>query len=546
MRDARRKRIGLLLGVMALMGAIVVPGTAAQSETVRMEVGVLRLHLDSGANQRYFRFDTRAGDGYTQGIPQLINQSQSPCPVSSLSGPQWVSLTAGTTSFALNQVGLSNNSLGVRFLNCGRVDAPNWALRIKLGTDIDPLNPPASGIGVDRAELDLQGWGGVTAVADLFLDGAPTGSVTQFISGTGTRARMVIDRTGLSLFDEIRLHPRDSFDSVALRGGGAGSPPRSTMGLALGTDDSLFRVVSETTAPSLSVTKNAVVSTDGGANWPQGTFASGDDLIGFDIQVSNASGAGQATGVSLSDVVPPDAGLSWSIASQSSGTPCGPNGPISGMLSCNIGTLNAGSSFTVRITSAITSATVADSPVVNTANVTSTNGRLPPPAQASIEVFAGSIACGQTVTQTGGASDPVSELTLLDDPNDPNDCTQAIPITLKSGPGVARGCDEGSPQCILLQKPPDLVAQFFWTVEWAPETGDYMETETEFDFDFDGSFTPLQLCRADDADADVFPELPLNGDPWCVVDTSTELQIDTGFVIVTERYYGEGDPGGKR
>jgi hypothetical protein len=236
MRDKRRRKIGLLFGVMALLGAIVVPGSVAQSTPVRTEVGVLRLHLDNDG--KYFRYDTT-----TPGVLQSINGS---CPgaVTSLSGPQWVNLGGGTTSFSLNKVGLKDNGLGVKYLNCGRVDAPNWALRIKLGTGID-VGP---GIGVDRAELDLQGWGNATAVADLYFNGTKVDSVTKAISGSGARAIMVIDRAGKPLFDEIRLHPKYLLTSVALRGGGAGSPAAApgTLRATLGTTDTLFRVVSET------------------------------------------------------------------------------------------------------------------------------------------------------------------------------------------------------------------------------------------------------------------------------------------------------------
>ncbi len=232
MRDKRRRKISLIFGVMVLLGAIVVSGSVAQSTPVRTEVGMLRLHLDNDG--KYFRFDRP-----TPGAVQSIAGS---CPVTSLTGPQWVNLTGGTTSFTLNRVGLSNNGLGVKYLNCGRVDAPNWALRIKLGTDIDT----GPGIGVDRAELDLQGWGNATAVADLYFNGAKVDSVTKPISGSGTRVRMVIDRTGKPLFDEIRLHPKNLLTSIALRGGGTGSPSPSTVGSSLGTNDTLFRVVSET------------------------------------------------------------------------------------------------------------------------------------------------------------------------------------------------------------------------------------------------------------------------------------------------------------
>ncbi len=167
-------------------------------------------------------------------------------------------------------------------------------------------------------------------------------------------------------------------------------------------------------------------------------------------------------------------------------------------------------------------------------------------------VFADSIDCGDVVTQ-GDEGDPQSVLERLDDVG--GGCGEPIPITLDSGPGVAPGCDPESPQCILLLK--DLLgqdAQFFWTVTWVPEGSDYPETPTEFDFDLDGNFQPLQPCEMDDADDDVFPELPLTTDPedgdavdpWCVTDTESDFDPVTGLSTVTETYYGAGDPGGKR
>src|SRR6185295_17517315 len=133
-----------------------------------------------------------------------------------------------------------------------------------------------------------------------------------------------------------------------------------------------------------------------------------------------------------------------------------------------------------------------------------------------------------------------------------------VPYNLESS---LANCTLGFNQCVLLQK--DLLgqnAQFYWTVTWAPESGDYMESETEFDFGF--GFQPLQLCLADDGDIDNYPELPPKNpdpdkthpgspdpDPWCVVTTFTELQVtgpNAGKVVVTEKYFGSGDPGGSR
>ena len=121
--------------------------------------------------------------------------------------------------------------------------------------------------------------------------------------------------------------------------------------------------------------------------------------IGYTITV-NSSGGGAATGVSLTDVLPTDAGLSWSI---DTGAGCS---ITTGTLSCNIGDMASGSSFTVHISSPTTQDTVADSPVQNTASVTATNVTpAPAPASASIDVFATTIACGTTESASGGGTE---------------------------------------------------------------------------------------------------------------------------------------------
>ncbi len=106
--------------------------------------------------------------------------------------------------------------------------------------------------------------------------------------------------------------------------------------------------------------------------------------IGFTLTVYN-DGAGTATGVKLSDTLPTNAGLSWSIASQ--GVGWGSSCSIaSGVLSCGAngvavpaGTTQAASTFTVHLVSGTTAATGGTCPegsgvVDNTGSVTTGNG----------------------------------------------------------------------------------------------------------------------------------------------------------------------------
>jgi hypothetical protein len=155
----------------------------------------------------------------------------------------------------------------------------------------------------------------------------------------------------------------------------------------------------------------------------------------------------------------------------------------------------------------------------------------------------GVLDCGQTAPLQGGNGTPLNSLKREE--NATGDC-DPIPFNLDSSV-----TEDG--QFIVLQK--DLLnqsAQFLWTVTWVAEEGEYQETETQFDFGT--GFRPLQLCRAD-SDNDGLPQLPPTAnpedpaselDPWCVLRTSTELDIDTGQVIVKETYYGLGDPTGRR
>jgi uncharacterized repeat protein (TIGR01451 family) len=98
----------------------------------------------------------------------------------------------------------------------------------------------------------------------------------------------------------------------------------------------------------------------------QGTVSAGDP-IGFTITASN-SGAGSASGVTVTDTLPTDAGLSWTIDAAGSDSGCS---ITTGVLTCNFGTIASGGSKHVHITSPTTAATCGS--VDNTANVTTSN-----------------------------------------------------------------------------------------------------------------------------------------------------------------------------
>jgi hypothetical protein len=162
----------------------------------------------------------------------------------------------------------------------------------------------------------------------------------------------------------------------------------------------------------------------------------------------------------------------------------------------------------------------------------------------------GVLDCGDTVTQTNNG------ITTTIGRGANASCTP-IPYNLDASQNT-EDCnpDEASfLQCIFFQKDIDVQqAQFFWRVEWAPEEGSYMEEPTEFDFGDGNGFVTLQLCGPSTGPVvPAFPEgsgLPTfyptpSSDPWCVVDTQTELQPD-GKVVVTEVFFGQFDPTGRR
>ena len=90
--------------------------------------------------------------------------------------------------------------------------------------------------------------------------------------------------------------------------------------------------------------------------------------IGFRLIAAN-TGAGAATNVVVTDTLPTNAGLSWTIDAANSDTGCSIS--ITGVLTCDFGTIATGTSKRVHITSTTTTATCGQ--VDNTGNLTSGN-----------------------------------------------------------------------------------------------------------------------------------------------------------------------------
>ncbi len=113
-------------------------------------------------------------------------------------------------------------------------------------------------------------------------------------------------------------------------------------------------VVSCTTGVNVKITKTA----------PRSGFTQGQYPVIFDMVVKNDSSQ-PATGVVLTDTLPTDTGLSWSIAAPVAGCSI-----AAGVLTCNFGTLAAAETRSVQITSP---SLMVAATVKNTAKVSATN-----------------------------------------------------------------------------------------------------------------------------------------------------------------------------
>jgi uncharacterized repeat protein (TIGR01451 family) len=175
---------------------------------------------------------------------------------------------------------------------------------------------------------------------------------------------------------------------------------------------------------------------------------SAGDAIGFLISVHN-NGAGSATGVTMTDPLPTQAGLSWSV---DGGTGAGSCSISLGTLTCNFGTMAAGATLTVHITSPTTAASCATIP--NQASVSTTNDgsanasasvvvrcpslQITKTADAATVSAGGTIGFTITVSNSGAAGTGVAKSVTL---------TDALPtgtgITWSQTPPVA-GCSISS------------------------------------------------------------------------------------------------------
>ena len=159
--------------------------------------------------------------------------------------------------------------------------------------------------------------------------------------------------------------------------------------------------------PSLNITKIADEQS-----------VSAGDPVGYTITVTN-NGQGTATNVVVSDTLPTNGGLSWSIDGGTGAQDCS---ITNGVLTCTFPSIAPGASVTVHLTSPTTAATCGE--VVNSASATSSNDGSPSTGPVTITVDCPDVQVVKTADNgTINAGD-----------------TAAFTIVVKNnGPGVAKG-----------------------------------------------------------------------------------------------------------
>src|SRR5436189_107937 len=209
----------------------------------------------------------------------------------------------------------------------------------------------------------------------------------------------------------------------------AGSSPVDNTADVTTTNDG-----SDTASASVEVLGAAI---DVAKSADQGTVDAGDP-IGYVITVSN-SGAGTAKNVTVSDTVPTNAGLSWSIDAGGSDAGCSIS---AGTLTCAFGSLGSGASKHVHITSPTTAATCGT--VDNTATVTTSNVGSDHVDHVKITVNCGSIHITKSADQgTVDAGDPIGYVITVSNSGAGTAKNVTVSDTVPTNAGLSWGIDAG-------------------------------------------------------------------------------------------------------
>jgi uncharacterized repeat protein (TIGR01451 family) len=165
------------------------------------------------------------------------------------------------------------------------------------------------------------------------------------------------------------------------------------------------------------------------------------DTIGYTITVTN-SGAGSASNVVVTDTLPTNDGLSWTIDGGTGAADCS---ITSGVLTCTFGTMAPGTTKTVHITSPTTASTCGK--VVNSASVTTTNAGNPSTGNVTITVNCPSISVTKTADDnTVDAADQVGFLITVANAGPGTAKNVQLDDPLPTNPGLDWSIDGGTGQ----------------------------------------------------------------------------------------------------
>ena len=179
------------------------------------------------------------------------------------------------------------------------------------------------------------------------------------------------------------------------------------------------------------------------------------DTIGYTITVTN-SGAGTASNVVVTDTLPTNAGLSWTIAGGTGAADCT---IAQGVLTCNFGSMAPGASKTVHLTSPTTAATCGK--VVNSASVATTNAGNPSTGNVTITVNCPSISVTKTADDnTVDAADQVGFLITVANAGPGTAKDVHLDDPLPANPGLAWSIDGGTGQQFCKIAQGDLTCDF--------------------------------------------------------------------------------------
>ncbi|HVF79238.1 MAG TPA: DUF11 domain-containing protein [Solirubrobacteraceae bacterium] len=209
----------------------------------------------------------------------------------------------------------------------------------------------------------------------VFSFGVNPGATTHTITGSGqTSAISLPIAPSGTLASVAETVPSgwvlDSASCVRENGPATGTKTGNTVGgIMIESGKITDCTFTNSQPPALSITKTRDAAT-----------VSAGTAIGFTLTATN-TGTGPAQGVQITDVLPAGAGLSWSVDGGSAAGTCS---IAAGTLTCNVGTLAAGATATVHITSSTTAATCGT--VDNTGRVTATNTSGVAPSSSSVAV----------------------------------------------------------------------------------------------------------------------------------------------------------------